>query len=60
MEGDLKGKTKGQISLTTGPEIDGVISIYKNGELVTKADQYATGDQEILAIHVKKEPITLK
>ena len=53
-------ETKGQISLTTGPEIDGVISIYKNGELVTKADQYATGDQEILAIHLKKGTYHIK
>ena len=56
----LTEDTVGQISLATGAEIDGVISIYKNGRLVTTSDHYATGDQEVLAINLRKGSYHIK
>ena len=56
----LTKDTVGQISLTTGGEIDGVISIYQNGKLVSTSDLYATGDQEVLAINLKKGTYHIK
>ena len=50
----------GQISLATGAEIDGVISIYQNGKLLSTSDLYATGDQEVLAINLKKGTYHIK
>ena len=56
----LTKDTVGQISLAAGAEIDGVISIYQNGKLVSTSDLYATGDQEVLAINLKKGTYHIK
>ena len=56
----LTKDTVGQISLAAGAEIDGVISVYQNGKLVSTSDYYATGDQEVLAINLKKGTYHIK
>ena len=51
----LLNDSKGQMTMSTGAEIDGAISIYtKTGKLMTSSDYYATGDQEILNFNLKK------
>lgn len=50
----LDKNTKGTIELATGIEVDGVISLYKNGKLVTTADYYPGGDTEVLNFNLSK------
>ncbi|MED3573624.1 S8 family peptidase [Cytobacillus praedii] len=50
----LNKNTTGTIELATGIEVDGVISLYKNGKLVTTADYYSSGDNEVLNFNLSK------
>jgi subtilisin family serine protease len=45
---------RGKIELAAGVEIDGTISLYKDGKLVTMADYYPEGDNEVLYFSLKK------
>ncbi|WP_313800946.1 S8 family peptidase [Cytobacillus sp.] len=56
----LDKNTKGTIELATGMEVDGVISLYKNGKLVTTADYYASGDTEVLNFNLSKGTYHIK
>lgn len=56
----LDKNTKGTIELATGIEVDGVISLYKNGKLVTTADYYASGDTEVLNFNLSKGTYHIK
>ncbi|AMW98052.1 hypothetical protein ATY39_00650 [Rummeliibacillus stabekisii] len=53
-EYNVTKNTKGVIKLSAGQEIDGVISVYKNGKLVLKSDYYSGGDAEITPFNLKK------
>ncbi|MFE8701717.1 S8 family serine peptidase [Cytobacillus sp. FJAT-54145] len=46
--------SKGKITLNTGVEVDGIITLYKNGKELTTADYYAAGDNEVLYFNLKK------
>lgn len=46
--------------LSAGQEIDGVISVYKNGKLVFKSDYYSSGDAEIIPFNLKKGKYHIK
>lgn len=50
----LTKNQKGKIELNTGKEIDGVITIYKNGQKVVEADHYLAGDNEVLYFNLTK------
>ncbi|MBP2242276.1 hypothetical protein J2Z40_002850 [Cytobacillus eiseniae] len=56
----LAKNTKGTIELATGIEVDGVISLYKNGKLVTVADYYPGGDTEVLSFNLTKGTYHIK
>lgn len=56
----LDKNTKGKIELETGIEIDGVLSIYKDGKLVTTADYYPEGDNEVLNFNLGKGTYHIK
>ncbi len=56
----LDKNTKGTIELSAGIEIDGVISIYKNGKLITTADYYMNGDNEVLSFDLTKGTYHIK
>ncbi|WNB92677.1 S8 family peptidase [Bacillus sp. NEB1478] len=43
-----------QVTFGFKNDIDGIISIYKDGQLVQKADYYRLGDSEILRTNLKK------
>ncbi len=59
-EYNVKKNTKGVIKLAAGQEIDGVISVYKNGKLVFKSDYYSSGDAEIIPFNLKKGKYHIK
>lgn len=52
--------TKGKIEFAAGAEVDGVVSIYKNGKLVTTSDLYPEGDTEIVYFNLKKGTYHIK
>ncbi|OMF61523.1 alkaline serine protease [Paenibacillus sp. FSL R5-0490] len=47
-------QTKGYIEFNAGTEIDGVVTLYKDGKLLAKADYYSEGDGEVLYFNLKK------
>ncbi|RDI40165.1 S8 family peptidase [Falsibacillus pallidus] len=49
-----------KIKLETGMEVDGVISVYQNGKLIKEADYYAFGDDEVMALSLKKGSYQIK
>ncbi|MFC6039172.1 S8 family serine peptidase [Paenisporosarcina macmurdoensis] len=51
---------QGYLSLEGGREIDGVLSIYQNGKLVTTSDYYPSGQKEVLPINLKKGKYSIK
>lgn len=51
---------QGYLSLVGGREIDGVLSIYQNGKLVTSSDYYPAGQNEVLPINLKKGKYSIK
>ncbi|MDP4170905.1 MAG: PPC domain-containing protein, partial [Bacillota bacterium] len=51
---------KGKIVLDTGMEVDGVISLYKDGKLLSQADYYPEGDSEVLYFDLKKGTYHIK
>ena len=51
---------QGYLSLEGGREIDGVLSVYQNGKLVTSSDYYPSGQNEVLPINLKKGKYTIK
>lgn len=57
---NLDKTTKGKMELTAGAEVDGVISIYKNGKLVTESNQYPEGDTEIIHFNLTKGTYHIK
>ncbi|ESU34192.1 hypothetical protein G3A_02220 [Bacillus sp. 17376] len=56
----LDKTTKGKIEFAAGAEVDGVVSIYKNGKLVTTSDLYPEGDTEIVYFNLKKGTYHIK
>jgi type VII secretion-associated serine protease mycosin len=56
LDKDMKGK----MEFTAGAEVDGVVSIYKNGEHIVTADYYPEGDGEVLYFHLKKGTYHIK
>ncbi|MBY0123509.1 S8 family serine peptidase [Bacillus sp. S/N-304-OC-R1] len=56
----LDKATKGKIELEAGIEIDGVISLYKDGKLIATADYYPEGDNEILNFNLTKGTYHIK
>lgn len=56
----LDKNTKGTIELVAGIEIDGVISLYRNGKLITTADYYMNGDNEVLSFDLTKGTYHIK
>jgi type VII secretion-associated serine protease mycosin len=50
----LDKKSKGKIEFAAGAEVDGVVSIYKNGKLVTTSDFYPEGDAEVVHFNLTK------
>lgn len=56
----LDKDTKGKIELSAGIEVDGVISIYKNGKQIVSSDIYPEGDSEVLYFHLKKGTYHIK
>ncbi|MDM5340114.1 S8 family serine peptidase [Fictibacillus enclensis] len=44
----LSKKSKVKLTLDTSLDIDGVITVYKNGKQVAKSDYYGSGDAEVL------------
>ncbi len=59
-EYNVTKNTKGVIKLSAGQEIDGVISVYKNGKLIFKSDYYSGGDAEITPFNLKKGKYHIK
>lgn len=47
-------KTTASIKLAVPDDLDGVISVYKNGRLITKIDSYGDGDTELKSIKITK------
>ncbi|WP_066290239.1 S8 family peptidase [Bacillus sp. FJAT-29937] len=56
----LDKAAKGKIELQSGIEIDGVISLYKDGKLVATADYYPEGDNEVLNFNLTKGTYHIK
>jgi len=56
----LDKNTKGKIELQAGIEIDGVISLYKDGKLISTADYYSNGDNEVLNFNLMKGTYHIK
>ncbi|WP_409973246.1 hypothetical protein [Bacillus sp. Bva_UNVM-123] len=56
----LDKNTKGKIELQTGIEVDGVISLYKDGKHIATADYYLNGDSEILPFDLTKGTYHIK
>jgi cell wall-associated protease len=50
----------GYLSLEGGREIDGVLSVYQDGKLVTSSDYYPSGQNEVLPINLKKGKYSIK
>ncbi|WHY92352.1 S8 family serine peptidase [Neobacillus cucumis] len=50
---NVKDKWNGYISVSGGPEIDGVISLYHKGKRVAFVDYYAQGQSEVMRVHLK-------
>lgn len=46
--------SKGQIEFSAGVEVDGEISLYKNGKLIARSNYYASGDEEVLPFNLTK------
>ncbi len=46
--------SKAKLSLDIKNDVDGVMSIYKDGKLVKRADYYGLGDDEVLITNLKK------
>lgn len=57
---NLTKDSKGKIELFSGQEVDGVISIYKGGKLVTTVDYYSAGDTEYSLFNLKKGKYQIK
>lgn len=49
-----------KVTLDAGPELDGVIEIYKNGKKVKSSDIYGKGDTEILFLNMTKGTYYIK
>ena len=56
----LDKDANGKIELAAGVEIDGTLSLYKDGKLVAAADYYPEGDNEVVYFHLKKGTYHLK
>ena len=56
----LTKDAKGKIELAAGVEIDGTISLYKDGKFITTADYYPEGDNEVVYFSLKKGNYTIK
>ncbi|MBL4954089.1 S8 family serine peptidase [Neobacillus sp. YIM B02564] len=57
---NVKDKLNGYISFESGNEVDGVISLYKNGKLISKADYYGAGQAEMMRVQLKKGKYHIK
>lgn len=57
---NVKDKLNGYISFESGNEVDGVISLYKNGKLISKADYYGAGQTEMMRVQLKKGKYHIK
>ena len=51
---------QGYLSIEGGREIDGVLSIYQNGRLLTSSDYYPAGQNEVLSFILKKGKYSIK
>ncbi|WP_059172229.1 S8 family serine peptidase [Bacillus sp. FJAT-27445] len=56
----LAKDSKGKIEFAAGIEVDSIISLYKDGKLVTQADYYPEGDPEVLNFSLKKGTYHIK
>ncbi|EIJ80471.1 peptidase S8 and S53 subtilisin kexin sedolisin [Bacillus methanolicus PB1] len=56
LDKDMKGK----IELAAGVEVDGIVSLYKNGKHIATSDFYPEGDGEVLYVHLKKGTYHIK
>ncbi|MBB2481318.1 S8 family serine peptidase [Bacillus sp. APMAM] len=57
---DLKQAFTGYISLETGNEVDGVISLYQNGKRIQSSDYYGAGQTESMPVKLKKGKYYIK
>ncbi|WP_336883225.1 S8 family peptidase [Priestia koreensis] len=51
---DLKKAAKGTITFDVGDEIDGVVSLYKDGKLIATSNHYLEGDAEVIPFNLGK------
>lgn len=56
----LAKDSKGKIEFAAGIEVDGIISLYKDGKLIAQADYYPEGDAEVLNFSLKKGTYHIK
>ncbi|MBS4174344.1 S8 family serine peptidase [Bacillus sp. FJAT-49736] len=57
---DLKKDFTGYISLETGKEVDGVISLYQNGKRIQYSNYYGAGQTEAMPVKLKKGKYYIK
>lgn len=51
---------KGEISLSGGKELDGVIEVYQKGKKIAGSDRYSKNDTEVMNVNLKKGTYYIK